>query len=52
MSVKRGLSAGKSTLLRLLAEELDFVVVPEPLNKWQCVGESPPQSIASLEDVC
>ena len=29
---------GKSTLLRLLAEELDFVAVPEPLNKWQRIS--------------
>jgi hypothetical protein len=39
LSIEGNIGAGKSTFLRLLAEEMDFFVVPEPLSKWQHAGD-------------
>ena len=35
IAIEGNIGAGKSTLLSLLARSVDFLVVPEPLNKWQ-----------------
>jgi hypothetical protein len=38
IALEGNIAAGKSTLLRLLEDELDYIAVPEPLSKWQGVG--------------
>ena len=38
IAMEGNIAAGKSTLLRLLEDELDYIAVPEPLSKWQEVG--------------
>lgn len=35
LAIEGNIGAGKSTLLSLLAQSVDFLVVPEPLSKWQ-----------------
>eukprot|EP01138_Halocafeteria_seosinensis_P015335 gb/GECG01015651.1/.p1 GENE.gb/GECG01015651.1/~~gb/GECG01015651.1/.p1 ORF type:complete len:508 (+),score=57.72 gb/GECG01015651.1/:1-1524(+) len=40
IAIEGNISAGKSTLLSLLSKELDFLVVPEPLDKWQSIDNS------------
>ena len=48
IALEGNIAAGKSTLLRLLEDELDYVAVPEPLSKWQEVG---PQQAPPFENV-
>jgi len=38
IALEGNIAAGKSTLLRLLEDQLDYIAVPEPLSKWQEVG--------------
>lgn len=40
IALEGNIAAGKSTLLKLLEDEVDFVAVPEPLSKWQKVSGS------------
>lgn len=40
IAIEGNISAGKSTLLSLLSKQLDFLVVPEPLDKWQSIDNS------------
>lgn len=35
VSIEGNIAAGKSTFLDILKKEMDFVVVPEPVSKWQ-----------------
>lgn len=37
IAIEGNISAGKSTLLSILSKELDFLVVPEPVDKWQSI---------------
>jgi len=37
IGIEGNIAAGKSTFLRILAKELDFYVVQEPVSKWQQV---------------
>lgn len=39
IGIEGNIAAGKSTFLRVLAKELSFYVVQEPVNKWQNVGQ-------------
>ena len=38
IALEGNIAAGKSTLLRLLEDEVGYVVVPEPISRWQCVS--------------
>lgn len=38
LAIEGNIAAGKSTFLQILAKELNFLVVPEPLSKWQSVN--------------
>lgn len=40
IALEGNIAAGKSTLLRLLEDEVGYIVVPEPISKWQCVTSS------------
>ena len=33
------IGAGKSTFLKILGEEFDLEIVPEPTDKWQKIGD-------------
>ena len=35
IALEGNIAAGKSTLLRVLEDSLDYIAVPEPLSKWQ-----------------
>mmetsp|Transcript_26899 Transcript_26899/g.62419 ORF Transcript_26899/g.62419 Transcript_26899/m.62419 type:complete len:427 (+) Transcript_26899:1-1281(+) len=37
IALEGNIAAGKSTLLKLLEDDVDYVAVPEPLSKWQQV---------------
>jgi len=39
LSLEGNIAAGKSTFLTILSEQVDLLCVPEPVNKWQNVGE-------------
>mmetsp|Transcript_53874 Transcript_53874/g.127317 ORF Transcript_53874/g.127317 Transcript_53874/m.127317 type:complete len:320 (-) Transcript_53874:130-1089(-) len=39
IALEGNIAAGKSTLLKLLEDEVDYVAVPEPLSKWQQVTD-------------
>jgi hypothetical protein len=34
IAIEGNIAAGKSTFLNILARELDFYVVPEPVSRW------------------
>jgi hypothetical protein len=38
IALEGNIAAGKSTLLRLLEDEVGYVVVPEPISRWQSVS--------------
>jgi hypothetical protein len=40
IALEGNIAAGKSTLLRLLEDEVGYLVVPEPISKWQSVSPS------------
>ena len=40
IALEGNIAAGKSTLLGLLEDQLDYIAVPEPLSKWQEVGDN------------
>ena len=37
IALEGNIAAGKSTLLRLLEDEVGYVVIPEPISRWQSV---------------
>jgi len=39
-AVEGNIAAGKSSFLRILQSEFDYVVVPEPISKWQRVTDT------------
>ena len=38
IALEGNIASGKSTLLRLLEDEVGYIVVPEPISKWQGVA--------------
>ena len=44
VALEGNIAAGKSTLLRLLEDEVGYIAVPEPISKWQSVSPSGPKS--------
>ena len=44
IALEGNIAAGKSTLLKLLEDDVDYVAVPEPLSKWQQVQHPPHNS--------
>jgi hypothetical protein len=48
IALEGNIAAGKSTLLRLLEDDVDYVAVPEPLAKWQQVYHEPIGMIAAM----
>ncbi|KJE95482.1 dihydroxyacetone kinase 2 [Capsaspora owczarzaki ATCC 30864] len=53
IALEGNISAGKSTFLDILSQELDIVIVPEPVSRWQQVDEirNDPRSAAAFREM-
>jgi len=49
IAIEGNIAAGKSTFLQMLAENMDFVVVPEPVSKWQNVASPDDDTVSSSQ---
>lgn len=52
IGIEGNIAAGKSTFLRVLAKQMDFYVVQEPVAKWQKVESDEPDKAAVDTDDC
>jgi len=50
IAVEGNIAAGKSSFLRILNTEFDYVVVPEPITKWQRVVDEDHDEISSSQE--
>jgi len=50
IAVEGNIAAGKSSFLRILSNELNFVVVPEPVTKWQRVIDEADQALTCSQE--
>lgn len=49
--IEGNIAAGKSTFLNVLGKELDFVVVPEPVERWQNVTDCKGKNGGNVLDI-
>lgn len=50
ISVEGNIAAGKSSFLKILEKELNYVIAPEPVSKWQKIVDEEESITCSQEN--